>query len=75
MNQLENELLDLKIDDILDECSASDLQKIFEDRIECLRKEMYKIAKLYGFTDERAVQISKKLDKVLNLYKKLFEKA
>ncbi|WP_100401048.1 aspartyl-phosphate phosphatase Spo0E family protein [Bacillus sp. FJAT-44742] len=46
-----------------------------ECMIKIKKKEMYKNAKRYGFTDERTVQCSQELDVLLNKYQGVKEKS
>ncbi|WP_083465633.1 aspartyl-phosphate phosphatase Spo0E family protein [Thalassobacillus sp. C254] len=46
-----------------------------ECMIKIKKKEMYKHAKRYGFTDERTVQCSQELDVLLNKYQGVKEKS
>ena len=43
-------------------------RKAIRKEIECKRLEMIKIANQKGFTDKETIQVSKDLDKLLNLY-------
>lgn len=50
-------------------CQCKLVDKLLH-KIEELREEMVKTSKKYGLNDPKAIKISQKLDKYLNLYEK-----
>ena len=47
------------------------MKNILIGKIELKKRDMYRIAKRYGFTDSRVVSCSQDLDALLNRYQKI----